>query len=399
MELLVHVSKHAQGLPQEQAGAFVHTVLVLLQLLNQGSLEDNKAKQYLVTILTNLLSDQAPLVFSWTDQQGTSALHYLLNFAAVLIGPDQSESAAVRVGDLLSKLIEKVRTMNKLSQIKIANKQAPQDQMLPLIPQLFASLTQRLLTAKLTSLMQSLLSVFARLILQNPVGVVDCLVSIPAPNPYDNGLAAVLTVWTNNSDFFYGRHSIKLLTLALLQLLRLNDPRLNAIMTRGEPVVVASSKASSRGGVTTRSKAKQAANGKPEAYTQVPLPFKIVKIVLNEYDYAISHKEHDDDDDDDDEDDDDEDDEGDEDEDDPTGRSQGKYGDLSDLLYMDGDLDDDEDAHEDASIKSHPLFAVPLEVTLGQFLKAELAPQHGILRALAPHLNPKERKALEAALD
>lgn len=77
------------------------------------------------------------MIFRREPTSGKTGLELLLQFIAKLLDPSQSESAALFVGDLISKLIKKGG-----------------DLISPILPELLNAVTIRLVDAKLPSFIQ-----------------------------------------------------------------------------------------------------------------------------------------------------------------------------------------------------------------------------------------------------
>jgi hypothetical protein len=171
-----------------------------------------------------------------------------------LLGPSVDDASAAEVGDLAVSIIEKAgagalgNSMHELIQV----------------------IAVRLASAKHPTLIQSLIMVFARLILLNAAETVNFLAGIQIEN--SNALAVVLTKWLENATTFAGFDAIRESVTALATIYNLHDPRLRQITVQGDLVVDTSSR------IKTRSMAKNA----PIQYTAVSADLKLVKVLVNE---------------------------------------------------------------------------------------------------------------------
>lgn len=111
---------------------------------------------------------------------------------------------------------------------------------------------------------------FARLVLRQAKDVVEFLAGLSIGGV--NGLQVVIAAWLEGSSTFTGYDEIRQNVFALCQLYRLEDPRLSQIMVQGDLIVPKSNR------IMTRSQAKQ----NPDQYTSVPVPVKIVQLLVLE---------------------------------------------------------------------------------------------------------------------
>ncbi|ORX95566.1 ARM repeat-containing protein [Basidiobolus meristosporus CBS 931.73] len=189
-----------------------------------------------------------------TDEHNKTGLDYVVQFIAKLLHPSQSESAALFVGDLIAKLIQKGG-----------------DRLSPIIPDLLKAVTLRLAEAQTSTFVQSLVLVFAHLIHINADTVVDFLASFDINGK--NGLDILMQAWCDNCEFFSGFYAIKVSTLALAKLFVKADPRIEAIQVKGDLIPNNSNR------IVTRSRARS----NPDMYTTISVPSKIVKLLISEF--------------------------------------------------------------------------------------------------------------------
>lgn len=193
-------------------------------------------------------------VFEWRDDRGRSGLEAILVIIDRLLGPSIDDNAAAEVGGLATQVVEK----------------AGSEQLGPFLMQLLQAVAIRLESATQAHLIQSLITVFARLSLVSPREVVDFLSDVRSGQ--ESGLQVVMSKWLENSINFAGYEDIKQNVVALTKLYELHDQRLMAVQVKGDLIVPTSDR------IMTRSKARQ----NPDRYTMVPAPLKIVKVLVEE---------------------------------------------------------------------------------------------------------------------
>src|SRR5690606_18495442 len=113
------------------------------------------------------------------------------------------------------------------------------DQLGPLLSELLRAVAARLANAKYPPFVQSLILVFARLVLKQAKDVVDFLSSLNIDGR--NGLEVVIAAWLAHTTIFSGYDDIYQNVLALCHLYNLQDPRLNEIQVQGDLIVPESS--------------------------------------------------------------------------------------------------------------------------------------------------------------
>lgn len=151
-------------------------------------------------------------LLQWHDASAKSGLEITLIVIDRLLRPEFDESAAMEVGGLAAELVDKAG-----------------DQLGPLLPELLRAVAARLATAQLPPFAQSLILVFARLVLKNQAkDVVEFLSGLNIDNK--NGLEVVMGSWLTQSVNFSGYEEIHQNVLALCRLYHLQDPRLAQTM-------------------------------------------------------------------------------------------------------------------------------------------------------------------------
>ncbi|KAL2916357.1 hypothetical protein HK105_204113 [Polyrhizophydium stewartii] len=351
---------------------------------------------------------------AWTDGT-TSGIEYTMRFIAKLLDPAQSESAAVFVGELVTKLIQKARLRacfctSILSPADTTNRidMWPQsgDALLPVLPELLHAVVRRLESARMPTFVQTLVIVFAHLIQAQTETVVQFLCECTVNGK--DGLSILVNAWCDNFQDFHGAYANKISCTALAKLLSSANPRLDTLEVRGDLIVPPAEQKR-----LTRSMSKTA----PDQYTSVTFRAKALQLLLREHKHQIElqnrkpkskmpdehildeHGDWDEDDDDDHDLDDGEDidDEDWDDEDNGGGKAGFDFSLLSDFMFTTGD-DEDEDEADDADVAADPVFHLDLRVFIEQFVRDAAAHNPAGFNALAGSLNSAEQQRLHAIL-
>ncbi|KAF0682433.1 Aste57867_25446 [Aphanomyces stellatus] len=206
--------------------------------------------------------------------QGMTGVDGVMHVAAKLLSPAISDSGAMAVGGLVTQVLLHLSAVLPVATVQ----------------QLLHAVSTRLAHAQMPSLVQSLCTVFARLVHSFGVAtILDALETLGV-------LPFVVTTWVEHQNDFYGTYAIKVTVLALLKLLDAQDPRVLSLVVKGEPAADTSA-------TRTLRSAKKA-----PTFTQVSFATKIVSILAMTYaqfdneeevDDGHSSDEEDDDDDDD----------------------------------------------------------------------------------------------------
>ncbi|XP_005100562.2 importin-9 isoform X2 [Aplysia californica] len=314
---------------------------------------------------TSLALDQ---VIALKDDYDNNGMHYTVQVIFKLLDPKTSEHTATFVGRLVSTVIGKCGT-----------------QLGENLDLMLRAVLSKIQQAETLSVLQSLLMVFAHLMLSQLEAVLDFLTSVPGPTGKP-ALEFVLNEWCSRQHLFYGSYERKISILALCKLMQHaiahNDLRLQDIMVQGEQVLPQGQ------GIRTRSKAKNA----PEQWTTVPALVKIYKLIINELSNAIEETITHNDDDDEEEDGDDEgvDDDIDDDEFALKGHSISDM--LNNLDYEGFAVDDDDDDDPDA--KNDPNYQINTQTYLTEFLQSLSG--EPCYAMFSQHHNALERQVLQA---
>ncbi|CAG8445061.1 3579_t:CDS:10 [Funneliformis caledonium] len=165
-------------------------------------------------------------ISQWMDSSGKTGLDYVIQYIAKSLQPSQSESACF-LGDLVVKLINKAG-----------------NRIVPVLPDLLKASATRLEGAKTATFIQSLVMIFAHLMLSQLSTVVEFLSTLDINGR--NGLELLLNIWLENHESFQGYYSIKVSSIALSKLFLSGDPRIQGIQVKGDLIVTNSSRIMTR---------------------------------------------------------------------------------------------------------------------------------------------------------
>lgn len=327
--------------------------------------DDNSVMQSGGECLRAYISVASEQILQFRDPQSRSGLAYLVQVCTHLLSPAASEFSAAFVGRLLMVLVTRVgdRLGNELETL------------------LRATLS-KMVNCQTTTVLQSLVMVYAHLLNSQLESVLAFLCSVPGPSG-QSALHFLLTEWCDKQRLFYGKYEVKVSVVAMCRLLQhgvnTQDSRLNDITVEGDEVY-------STQGIRTRSQR----NSQPSTWTKVPVLVKIFKLLLNELSMAIEQDENQEEGDDDD------------DEDEEENGYANKAGDqveipdgvpLSDLLaeeLRDEDVADEEE--EDPDALADPVYHINLRQHLTAFISAFC--QQSCFSLFMPHLLPTEMQLL-----
>jgi len=304
----------------------------------------------------------------WKPVDNASALEGIVRVVAKLLNPSISDSAAIAVGPLIATLVTKTSAY-------LGN----------YLGEMLKAVLNRLQAAKLPSLIQPLVLVFARLVHAHTSDVLNFLSSITVENT--SALQYVLSVWTKAHTDFQGSYYLKISATALAKLYESNDPRLQNIVVPGDLLVHSGEK------IVTRSKSQT----KKDEYTTVPLKVKIIQLLLQEYEVAIEEKigaeEEEGDDDEDDWEEVDEDDE--EEIQQALGIEGSSFADASLFFGLADEFEDIDDEDDDPEAKNDPLYHIDIKEYVEQFIKgiAKMDP-NGLTSIVQHHLGEIDKETI-----
>ena len=258
IELLSSLADHGPSpLPQ----GFVAATMPKLYRLIFSAVSPNTHQSASVA-MTHIVNHDPEQVFSWQDPDtGKGGLELALLMIDRLLGPEAPEQSASEVGSLIAEVIEK----------------AGADKLGPFLMNLLQVVAVRLSDAKTPAFIQDLVMVYVRLSVTNPQDVLNFLaeVRIPGQDPR-SGLEVVMKKWLETSVNFAGFEATRQNIVALTNIYKLHDQRLANIQVEGDLVVGNTSR------IKTRARAKQ----DPDQYTMIPVPLKVIKVLVAELGHA-----------------------------------------------------------------------------------------------------------------
>ncbi|ORY53662.1 ARM repeat-containing protein [Rhizoclosmatium globosum] len=217
--------------------------------------EDNSILQEGQDCLQSIILKDMSAVVQWTD--GTkNGLGYVLDVIARLLNPQSDQSSCLFLGSLVTSVIQKGG-----------------ESVTPILPNLLTAIVHRLSTATYTQLIETLLLVFANLILQHGSPTIITFLSGMTTPEGNNGLELFLRMWSENYFECMGFYNVKLNAAALTRLMMEsgNDERVQRVLVKGhlKPTSV----------IVTRSRSKNA----PDQYEMIPFPAKAIMLILADY--------------------------------------------------------------------------------------------------------------------
>ncbi|KAF9571457.1 hypothetical protein EC968_000488 [Mortierella alpina] len=317
--------------------------------------------------LTIVIQKDVRQLAEWRDaSSGKTGLELVIQFIAKLLDPSQTESAALFVGDLISKLIKKGG-----------------DLVSPILPDLLNAVTLRLAEAKLPTFIHPLVMVFAQLCINQHEVVINFLSGLNINGR--NGLDIVLSAWLANHADFMGLYSQKVSAVALTKIYLSNDPRVNAVQVNGDLIVSKSSR------IVTRSRAKNT----PDQYTITTVPVKIIRLLATDLTTKIEEDEdqaaesdYDDEDGEDDW------------EDEEDDRNKDQFSFLSDILDSHGlDMDGEEEEEDDPDVLADPVYQLNMKDYLVDFFRQCVQQNSPAFAQSVTELSDIEKRTLSSLLE
>lgn len=217
--------------------------------------DDHSELQNATECLAAFVQEGGESLLNWSGDSG-GTMRMLLDAAARLLNPDLDSSSSLFVERFISQLIHKLP-----------------GHMAPHLRDLVAALVRRMETCEIMGLRNSLILVIARLVHMSVPDVgqlLNLLLSVPAKG-FPNSLVYVMSEWTKQQGEMQGAYQIKVTTTALALILGSRHTELSKIHVQGHLIQPAMS------GIVTRSRAK----GTPEQWTMVPLPVKLLSLIIN----------------------------------------------------------------------------------------------------------------------
>ncbi|KAL7746557.1 hypothetical protein RI367_008084 [Sorochytrium milnesiophthora] len=251
VEALCNLVKHASApLPRPLVDKMFPMLMHLLLTADESAILQNGQE-----CLKYYAAVDLPSLLEWTSQAtGQSGMDLVLRAISRILDPQQDEAAGFFVGDLITKVILKAGTA-----------------LTPVLPDLLSTVLRRLKTAKAPTFVQTLLLVFAQLARSQPETMVQFLATLQVDS--QSALETLLQIWVENHETIHGSYDLKVSAFALTKLYQLQDPRVQNVLVKGEPIIDA---ASDR--IVTRSHAKQT----PQRFSSVPFHAKVIKLLYAE---------------------------------------------------------------------------------------------------------------------
>ncbi|EIW71451.1 hypothetical protein TREMEDRAFT_42834 [Tremella mesenterica DSM 1558] len=308
------------------------------------------------------------LLIKMADEQYVDGIHYIYGLLDRFLAPTFPEDGAIAVGGLVMHLLRK----------------AP-GPIQPVLLDILQALVNRLVTAQLPSLIQSLVLPFAYLFVEHTEEILELLSKLDARMPDGSttlALPVVLNQWCEMSDTISGSWNIRVSDLGLARLFMAPVPLLQQIQVKGDMIITQTNSKE----YMTRSKTK----ANPIQHTMIPFPVKVLKLLLHEVEDVGHEKrlsgladvvEEDD---------------GDADwsDDDPLGGSdQGTQ-----LAALQGLPDVSDEQDDDDDLKSDPISQIDLPVHLISVLRQAYTTNSNGIHQMIPLLTPEEKSNLRRVL-
>ncbi|GAB2226534.1 hypothetical protein Droror1_Dr00022344 [Drosera rotundifolia] len=227
---------------------FDPVIRLVLQSEDHGELQN--ATECLAAFVSGAGSD----ILTWGGDPGF-VLRSLFDALSRLLDPDMESSGSFFVGNYILQLILHLPS-----------------QLVQHIRNLVAAVVKRMLSCKIAGLKTSLLLVIARLVhasSPNTVEFIELLMTIPADG-YENAFTYIMLEWVKMQGEMQCAYQIKVTTTALTLLLSTKHGELARVNVQGHLI-------KSNAGITTRSRAKLAA----EQWTVMPLHAKILGLLAD----------------------------------------------------------------------------------------------------------------------
>ncbi|KAJ2827011.1 hypothetical protein IWW50_002095, partial [Coemansia erecta] len=249
-----------KGVPTPMPAGYTETIFpVLMRVLSASN--DSEVLQSGQACLKYFVQKDAERIAQWRDEHGKSGLEHIVQFIAVMLFPDASESAALFIGDLVAKIVQKCGAY-------IAGND---------LAELVRIVTARLATAHTSSFCASNIPFYSQLVIRHPAETVALLSSMDFDGR--SGLEVVLSVWFKNYLDVQGYYNRKVSAVALTRLFVLGDARVNSLIVPGDLIP----NAANNGKIVTRSMSRT----NPDQFTQIPASAKMAKLLLAEIELDV----------------------------------------------------------------------------------------------------------------
>ncbi|KAL4067241.1 armadillo-type protein [Scleroderma yunnanense] len=248
------VSSLVRGAPETGLGEGFFALLApnLFNCLEHA--DDRDVLQNGIVCITLIIRKDCAQILSWSDGNSQSGLDHILKLIAKLLR-NEDESGGLVIGDLIVHLLRRAG-----------------ESVLPVLPELLRAMTERMLTAKTATFLQSLVVPFAFLIHNQADSVISLLESTEVQGR--TALDILIQTWCENAETFQGFWPTRISTLALSRLYSSARPSLQSLVVKGDIIV----KPETKNVIMTRSKTKTT----PHEFTSVPFPVKALKLLIHE---------------------------------------------------------------------------------------------------------------------
>lgn len=186
----------------------------------------------------------------------------LLLIISKFISPELSDSAALSSGLIILSIVENFQEFVGQSYLT----------------QILEATARRLIISKHSTTTENLILVFCNLVLTSPKEMIDFLSEL-------NLLEKILPIWFHTFEVLSGFENIKQNALAFIKIYMLKDSRIENMMVNGDIIPYTGEK------IITRSMSQNM----PTNYTQVPAPYKIIKLLIGELAFQNEQPEEDED--------------------------------------------------------------------------------------------------------
>ncbi|PWA02815.1 hypothetical protein BB558_001037 [Smittium angustum] len=198
------------------------------------------------------------------NAENTTGLQLLFKFIEEILGPDASESNGLFIGDLITKIIIKNEKINSVTGDDLTK--------------LIYLVTKKLSVSRSSVFAASLLPTICLLFARSPLETVNLLNGFEVTNiggEEITGLKSFLEKWVEYAPDIQGVYFTKISTAAMINVLLLNDARVNSVIVKGDPIETQTDNIK----FSLRSRSKSVAI----VYTQIPASIKLIKLLLDEY--------------------------------------------------------------------------------------------------------------------
>lgn len=238
--------------PSPLPNGFVGYVLPPVYKITQIHSGDTELLQLTQEILKGLLEKDTPQLLE-TEISGSSGFQYILFILHQLLDKESDDSACFLVGPILLELADHASQMVDLQSILL-------------------SCIKRLAIAEQPRFIQSIIYVFAKLIVKDSLGMMHFLTSSLLNEQGLTAFEVLMTVWCDNFVYFSNFKNISIICIAMTKIYSFDSPLLDSVQVKGELI-------SHSNRIITRSQSKL----HPEEYSYVSVGEKILRLLSEEF--------------------------------------------------------------------------------------------------------------------